>query len=205
MGIIRKSLVGWRNLIRYLNSKVSYLGFLVHFVATVVLAFSVFAVTSLFLIGVTTVDGSSMEPTLSENDHLLTLRFGRFFSDLLGTEYVPERGDIIVFSKEDSEKFLIKRVIGLPNELVMIKNQTVTIYNKENLNGFQPDLDLDEQFTAFDDSETANVYVKRGELFVLGDNLEVSSDSRAFGNVLIENVNGKLFVRTWPISKFTFF
>ena len=87
----------------------------------------------------------------------------------------------------------------------MIKNRTVTIYNKEHPDGFEPDLNLDEQFTAFEDSETANVYVKRGELFVLGDNLEVSSDSRVFGNILIENVKGKLFVRTWPISKFTFF
>ncbi len=192
-------------MIRYLNSKVSYLGFLVHFIATVILAFSIFAVSSLFLIGVTTVDGPSMEPTLSDHDHLLTLRISRFFSDLLGTEYVPKRGDIIVFNKNDDEQFLIKRVIGLPNELVMIKNRTVTIYNKEHPDGFEPDLNLDEQFTAFEDSETANVYVKRGELFVLGDNLEVSSDSRVFGNILIENVKGKLFVRTWPISKFTFF
>ena len=105
-------------MIRYLNSKVSYLGFLVHFIATVILAFSIFAVSSLFLIGVTTVDGPSMEPTLSDHDHLLTLRISRFFSDLLGTEYVPKRGDIIVFNKMTMSSSSLKELSVYPMNLL---------------------------------------------------------------------------------------
>ncbi len=206
MGIVRKSLRGWRNFIRFLNRKVPYLGFLVHFIATVIIAFSMFALASLFLIGVTTVKGRSMEPTLSENDRLLTFRLGRFFSNLLGMEYVPKRGEIVIFSKDgDDEQLLIKRVIGLPNERIVIKNKVLTVYNEENPDGFKPDLNFDEQFEAFRNDETFHIYVERGEIFVLGDNLEVSADSRVLGNIAIEDIDGNLLIRTWPISKFTFF
>ncbi|MYB40171.1 signal peptidase I [Candidatus Saccharibacteria bacterium] len=205
MGIVRKSLRTWRNFIRYLNRKVRYLGWLIHFVATVAVAFVCFALSSVFLIDVTTVDGESMEPTLSPDDRLLTLQLGRFFSELLGAEYVPKRGEIIVFGKDgDNENLIIKRVVGLPEERVVIKNQTITIYNDEYPEGFEPDFNFGGELAALSGA-ALDVYVKRGELFVLGDNLAVSADSRTNGNVLVEHVNGNLIIRTWPFSKFKLF
>ena len=205
MGIVKRFFRGWRNFIRYLNRKLPYLGLAVHFISTVGIAFVLFTMASSFLVDVTTVRGQSMEPTLQEDDRLLTLRFGRFFSNLLGAEYIPKRGEIVVFSKDGSQDhLLIKRVVGLPDERVVIKNQTITVYNGDYPEGFQPDLGFDNRPAVFGD-EVIDVYVGRGELFVLGDNLAVSADSRSIGNILVDNINGNLIIRTWPFSKFTFF
>lgn len=206
MGIIIKSLRGWRNCMRYLNRKVRFLGFFVHFLTTVALAFGVFTLASIFLLNVTTIDGESMEPTLQTEDRVLILKFGRFFNDILATEHIPKRGEIIVFNKDGNDNdMLIKRVVGLPKERVVIRNGVLMIYNEEHPKGFKPNLGDRTEAVSFSEEERVDVLVKRGELFVLGDNIAASADSRTLGNISLEDIDGNLILRTWPFSKFEFF
>lgn len=95
------------------------------------------------------VDGPSMENTLQNNDRLIVWKVPRTLARLTGHPYVPNRGDIIVFNESGlaaygqvNTKQLVKRVIGLPGDRVIIKNGSITIYNKQHPNGFDPDTTL---------------------------------------------------------------
>src|SRR5487761_1094023 len=95
------------------------------------------------------VDGPSMQTTLHNNDHLVVWKVARTWARITGHQYVPNRGDIIVFNEpgladfgQSADKQLIKRVIGLPGERVVVKNGVLVIYNKAHPNGFQPDKTL---------------------------------------------------------------
>src|ERR1035437_1972728 len=76
------------------------------------------------------VDGSSMDPTFATNQYLIV--------DELSYRFEPvSRGDVIIFKyPNDTSKYFIKRVIGLPGETVQIDGSKVTIINKTNLQGF---------------------------------------------------------------------
>src|SRR4029079_14046831 len=91
------------------------------------------------------VDGQSMETTLDNNDRLVVWKLPRSWSRLTGHAYIPKRGDVIVFNEpalaqfgQDPGKQLIKRVIGLPGERVVVKDNVLTVYNKANPDGFRP-------------------------------------------------------------------
>jgi signal peptidase I len=121
------------------------------------------------------VNGSSMDPTLHNNDLLIvdkiTYRFGE-----------PERGDIIVFAPpEDTDIFFVKRIVGLPGETVEFNNGQVLIRNEEYPAGFK----LDESYLVGDNQEThlpsrdnQNFTVPENHYFVMGDNRNASNDSR---------------------------
>lgn len=156
------------------------------------------------------VDGPSMEPTLQNNDKLIIWKVPRTWARITGDQYVPDRGDIIVFQEsnlsgcgQDTSKQLIKRVIGLPNDKVVIKNGVVTIYDKEYPKGFQPDNQLPYNKTHFIPPSTPNetVQLNSHQLFVMGDNRPVSCDSRIFGPINTSQVIGKLVMRILPLSK----
>jgi signal peptidase I len=108
----------------------------------------------------------------------------------------PQRGDIIVFNPPiDSEKPYIKRVIGLPGETVEIREGHVFI------DGVQ----LEEPYIEGDITSCGTarrtcppVEVPEGHVFVLGDNRNNSSDSRAFGVVEVDDIIGKAWFAYWP-------
>lgn len=157
------------------------------------------------------VEGRSMEPTLHNGQYLLINKatYWRLDGNLLGklnpgaeassdsavpaSHYLfspPERGDIIVFRypKEPSRDF-IKRVIGVPGDMVEIKNGVVYVNGKP----------LHEDYTAdppsyFQPAER----VPEGNYFVLGDNRNNSSDSHVWGLVPEENIIGKAWFSYWP-------
>lgn len=137
------------------------------------------------------VSGSSMFPTFKDGQYLiideLSYRIGE-----------PQRDDVIVFRyPNDTTKFFIKRIIGLPNETVDIKGSTVTITNKEHPDGFT----LDQTFVE-NNSDTINHFqLKDNEYFVMGDNRSASSDSRYWGAVPKNLLIGKVFLRLFPISQ----
>ena len=156
------------------------------------------------------VDGPSMEPTLQNNDKLIIWKVPRTWASITGHQYVPKRGDIIVFTESNlsacgqtTTKQLIKRVIGLPGDKVVIKNGTVTIYDKKHPNGFQPDNTLPYDKTHFIQPSTPNetIQLNSHQLFVMGDNRPVSCDSRRFGPINTSQIIGQLVLRILPLSQ----
>lgn len=156
------------------------------------------------------VDGPSMEPTLQNNDRLIVWKLSRTWSRITGHQYVPNRGDIIIlnesglasYSGGSDEKQLVKRVLGLPGDHVVIKDNVVTIYNNEYPKGFQPDTTLPYGSTTAIPPTTDNVDVTLSdtELFVCGDNRPQSLDSRRFGPIQTSQVVGKLVARILPLN-----
>lgn len=156
------------------------------------------------------VDGPSMEPTLQNGDKLIVWKVPRTWADITGHQYVPKRGDVIVFNESNlsacgqtSSKQLIKRVIGLPGNKVVIKSGVVSIYDKRHPHGFQPDNELPYNKTHFIQPSTPNetVQLNSHQLFVMGDNRPVSCDSRRFGPINTSQVIGQLVMRILPLSK----
>lgn len=153
------------------------------------------------------VDGPSMERTLFNNDRLIVWKLSRTWAKVTHSTYTPNRGDIIVFTEpalnefgQDPGKQLIKRVIGLPGDRVVVKDNVVTIYNSKNPDGFKPDTTLPYNRTLVDTAGDIDVKITDGHVYVLGDNRTNSLDSRAFGPVDSRNIIGKLAVRVLPIG-----
>ena len=153
------------------------------------------------------VDGQSMETTLHNKDRLIVAKAPRTLARLSGHDYIPNRGDVIVFVKRDStESFngqnrqLIKRVLGLPGERVVVKDSKVIVYNTEHPDGFQPDKTLAYGSVIPDTSGSIDLVVPVGSVFVCGDNRSNSLDSRVFGPVASSDIVGKLILRIFPLN-----
>ncbi len=134
----------------------------------------------------TIVHGTSMNPTLQDGDYLLVSKQAYNFNE-------PERGEIVIFPVGEEKKLYIKRVIGLPGDVITINDGTVYV------NGI-----ADNQGYTLDGYTTGNIdslVVPEGELFVMGDNRLNSIDSREIGTQKIDDVKGVAFVRLWPLSE----
>lgn len=141
----------------------------------------------------TDVNGTSMVPTLEDGDQLIADKVTYRFRD-------PERFDIIIFPYQYAEKtYFIKRIIGLPGERVRIDEQGKIYINGKVLEehyGLEqmvnPGLAA-EEITLGDD-----------EYFVLGDNRNVSEDSRYpdVGNIKRNDIIGRAWLRIYPFSRF---
>ncbi|MBI2008850.1 signal peptidase I [Candidatus Saccharibacteria bacterium] len=171
--------------------------------AAVVLAFGL----TKFVIQSYQVEGSSMETTLQNNDRLIVNKIPRTLARLGGQAYIPHRGDIIIFNQEglnfgtNREKQLIKRVIGLPGERVVVKNEQVSVYNKDYPGGFDPDKSGLYRIASPTTPGNTDITLGSDEVFVSGDNRTNSEDSRYFGPVKAEKIVGKLALRVIPLSK----
>lgn len=155
------------------------------------------------------VDGSSMEPNLQNGNRVFILKLPKTIANVRGKEFIPTRHEIIVFKKpSDPSVQLIKRVIGLPGDRVVVKDNHITIYNAENPDGFNPDIGF--TYSKELDATIGNVDITVGEneLFVCGDNRAPggSLDSRNnLGLVPVQNIIGRLWVRYYPLSTFKYF
>lgn len=142
------------------------------------------------------VNGSSMNPTLFDEDHLILEKLSYRFND-------PKRFDIVVFrpyqatNKEDI--YYIKRVIGLPGEKVQIKEGLIYI------NGEQIEEDYGNELIEINHFGIAKDEVILGEeeYFLMGDNRNHSTDSRSerIGPVHIDAIVGRAWTRIWPLKK----
>lgn len=177
-----------------------------------ILAFAFAALMIIFVIRSYVVDGSSMEPTLQNGDRVIILKFPKTIADIRDKEYLPKRGDIIVFKKPNGQGTeLIKRVIGLPGERVVVKDNSLIVYNDQNPEGFNPDegTDYGSKLPVIDTgNQITDLSVGENELFVLGDNraLGGSLDSHSgLGLIPLENIVGKLWFRYYPLNQMKIF
>ena len=158
---------------------------------------SIFIIIFSLLFSSFQVNGRSMTPTLNEGDKVLILKLNYIEIPILGKKIIltlPKKNSIIAFKKENDID-LIKRVIALPNDKVDIRNQNVYVN----------DLIQKRGIGLTSPKNTFPITVDNDCIFVLGDNRNLSNDSRAFGCVPIENIKGNLALRLWPISDIKLF
>ena len=186
------------------------------------IAFVVYLLINYFFICAPTVKQQSMHPTIKKKKKVITIR-----PWMKGSKF--EYGQIITFEAPidnklyiDSDETLytaqyenytgitlflynfldvnkvsyIKRVIGLPGDHIVIKDGEV----------YRNDEKLDEPYireenTEIQEEEYADVIVPEGTIYVMGDNREQSKDSRSFGCIPFERVNGYVVCRIWPLNK----
>ncbi|NGP44499.1 signal peptidase I [Bacillaceae bacterium SIJ1] len=146
-----------------------------------------------FLFSSYVVEGSSMEPTLQDGNLLLINKIGYTIGDI-------ERFDVLVFHYNDKNDY-VKRVIGLPGDHVVYKNDQLLINEKPLPEPYLSE--LKEQSLGRLTGDIDQI-VPKGSLFVLGDNRRGSSDSRHFGFVPIDHVVGEVSLRFWPLNQFDF-
>ncbi len=131
------------------------------------------------------VDGPSMEPSYEEGQFIMVNKLTYRFGD-------PQRGDVIIFDPPFSSEYpFIKRVIGLPGELVEIENGKVYI---------DGDL-LDESPDMGEPKDIRPLLVPEDRYFVLGDNRDDSRDSTEGWTVPRDNIVGKSWIGYWPPSE----
>ncbi|HEV2412566.1 MAG TPA: signal peptidase I [Candidatus Saccharimonadales bacterium] len=157
------------------------------------------------------VDGTSMMPTLQNNNRLIINKIPKTIADITGHPYIPKRGDIIVFNSSligpsGSPEQLIKRVIGLPGERVVVKNGVVTVFNKQNPKGFNVNQAIGLHLAP--SAGSVNEVVPKDQFFVCGDNraLGGSYDSRfGLGTVPSSQIIGQMVLRVYPLNEVHFF
>ena len=146
-----------------------------------------------YIIQKTQVIGASMENTIHENDNIMVDKLSYRFSE-------PERFDIVVFPYHlDESVYYIKRIIGLPNEKVLIDEEGKIFINGELL---VEDYGKEVIYEAGVAAE--EILLGTDEYFVLGDNRNNSTDSRdaRVGFIKKDELIGRAWLRIWPIEDF---
>lgn len=122
-----------------------------------------------------------MYPTLQDKEFMILNK--------IGLQKGINRFDIVVV--ESNGKYIIKRVIGLPGESIMYSDNKLYINGKV----------IEDNYSKSETENFENVILKDNEYFVMGDNREVSKDSRVIGPVNIKNIKGKTNLVIFPFSK----
>jgi signal peptidase I len=169
-------------------------------------AFLIAILLNTFIIQSYQVDGQSMETTLQNEDRLIVNKIPRTIARIDGHQFVPKRGDIIIFNQDGLPGFvgpkqLIKRVIGLPGDRVVVHNGKIKVYNSAHPGGFNPDTTGDYRISAPTTNGEVDITLQSNQLFVCGDNRPNSEDSRFFGPITTDQVVAKLVLRILPTNK----
>jgi signal peptidase I len=138
------------------------------------------------------VEGLSMFATLDDNDYLIANKIDYRL-------HAPQRGDIIILRPPSSNSTdFIKRIIALPGERILISHGIVYI------NGHKLDEPyLPEAWTQLDTwGGPDGMVVPPNSYFVMGDNRNRSQDSRIFGFIGRDRIDGRAWFRIWPLSHF---
>lgn len=151
--------------------------------------------------------GPSMEKTLFTGDRLIVNRLPVTWAQLQNKQYIPSRGEIIVFknpmyNSNIGDEYIVKRVIAFPGERVTVKDGKITVFNDQNPNGFNPD-DTNKGGPGSPTSGQADLTVTEGTLFVAGDHREddYSYDSRnGLGLIPFYDVVGPVGLRIYPLT-----
>ncbi|MFC7392532.1 signal peptidase I [Scopulibacillus cellulosilyticus] len=170
-----------------LGKRKKYWGVLSPVLVAVILAFLV----RYFLFAHVVVEGHSMMPTLHNRDHMI-------ISKISYKIWKPHRFDIIVFHATEKSDY-IKRVIGLPGDIIQCKNDNLFVNGKKM---DEPYLRPLKKVTEGPLTYDFTVKVPKGTVFVLGDNRHNSRDSRIIGPIPINKIVGKAELTFWPLSDF---
>ena len=165
---------------------------LVEYAVILLVAFVVvFGVLRPFIVKSFWIPSESMVLTLEVGDRIFVNRFVYRFTE-------PERGGIIVFDSLETDDELVKRVVAVPGDRVRIRNGLLRV------NGDFPEEPYAVPIVFGDGSDFGPTRLSEGEVFVMGDNRANSRDSRFFGPVPLENIQGEAFFRFWPPSRISF-
>lgn len=155
-----------------------------------------------FIFASTKIFGQSMEPNLSPGERILSWRFKNI-----------RRGNIIIFkSPNNSKEYYIKRVIGLPGDKITMKNDQLYINHQKQkepyLNVFKqlsPELNQQKLTPNFTLKKILHTnQVPTNSYFVMGDNRQISEDSRSYGFIKRKDIIGVAFFKFWPIGRWQF-
>jgi len=136
------------------------------------------------------VEGTSMMPLLTDQERIFINKFTYRF----GIDEV-RRGDLVVFHfPMDRSKSYIKRVVGVPGDLVEIREGTVYVNGQALVEEYVPEMYRDRQ-------SYSPITVPPDHYYVLGDHRNSSNDSRAWGTVAREQIYGKAVFVYWPLEK----
>ncbi|HCJ57857.1 MAG TPA: signal peptidase I [Clostridiaceae bacterium] len=181
------------------------------FLGTVVIAFAIAMFLKSTVFAIPEIRMNSMENTLIQGERVLEIKF---IYDLTA----PKRGEVIILDKDNASKgffldyadeiketidvirgkagrnHLIKRIIGLPGDEIKIEEGQVYINDEL----------LEEAYVkgeTYADALEFPLIVPEGKVFVMGDNREVSLDSRQLGFIDYKQIEGKAVARIWPLDK----
>ena len=159
-------------------------GWLKDILLAVVIAF----LMVVFLYQPVKVEGTSMQPELLDQERIFVNKFVYHFEEI-------HRGDIVVFwYPKDPSKSFIKRVLGVPGDVISIRDGQVHINGQL----------VEERYVprGYQDADSyPPVRVREGHYYVLGDHRNASNDSRSWGLVPRKYIYGKAVFRYWPVEK----
>lgn len=137
----------------------------------------------------TSVEGSSMEPAFQNGDQLIVEKLSYYFHE-------PERYDVVVFPFSDNVSY-IKRIIGIPGDIIQIKNGEVYLNGEVLGEKFGKEERIEDPGLAEEE-----IVLAEDEYFVLGDNRNASVDSRKeeVGTIRRSQIEGKAWVRFYPFD-----
>ncbi len=141
------------------------------------------------------VSGTSMDPTFHDKEYLIVDKLTYNLNQV-------HRGDVVVFHfPNENQKYLVKRLIGLPGDTVTLTTDgKVIIKNTEHPEGFT----IDEDYLQNHDGDSLTITVPDKKVFVLGDNRPVSYDSRAWGLLDEDRLVGRVYLRLWPLNRISY-
>ena len=161
-------------------------------VICVFIAFMLSSIVTNFVAHPTKVEGESMETTLTDGDTVIIQKLSYYFGS-------PDRYDVVVFPIYNSQTYYIKRVIGLPGETIQISEGKIYINDKE----LKDDVYGKDEYINDPGDAGEPITLASDEYFVLGDNRNMSTDSRSsyVGVIKKKNIVGKAWRRVMPFSK----
>jgi len=156
------------------------------------------------------VEGSSMHPTLEQGEYVLVNKLVYFHIGFEGLAHFipymdseentnlfpfhpPRRGEVMIFRfPEDDTRDFVKRVVGIPGDLVEIRQGQLYVNEEAQ----------DEPYVIYNSvANMPGILIQKDEYFVLGDNRIASNDSRNWGPVPTENIIGRAWVTFWPANR----
>lgn len=156
---------------------------------TIVIALVIMLLLNLFVFNISIVKGESMQPTLTEQNRL-------FINKIIYEFESPERQDVVVLhdpsNGPDRKEFLVKRVIGIPGDLIEIRDHVLYVNGEAQQESYTD--------TVIEDPDFGPIKLLDNHYFVMGDNRHagMSKDSRYFGSVTADEIVGKAEFIFWP-------